>query len=181
MIKGIAKMEFGTGDILMTAALSEGVGALCCVTQEPHNIHERVIHPKVWSAKNAEVILTFTKTESIDSMIAELQLVKSMMDESYKFTDNDIPIDPTNFDEFMDKQLVLKPGVNKEELKQLLNNKYGANAVGVKDDYSKYTDTFNCVDCGEEVVIKSNYVDGSVYDYRCPKCWNKDFGKSVKK
>ena len=63
MIKGIAKMEFGTGDILMTAALSEGVGALCCLTQEPHNIDERVIHPKGWSAKNAEVILTFTKVD----------------------------------------------------------------------------------------------------------------------
>lgn len=34
MIKGKAKMEFGSGDIRMTGALSNGVGALCCITQE---------------------------------------------------------------------------------------------------------------------------------------------------
>lgn len=38
MIKGKAKMEFGTGDIRMTGALSGGIGALCCITQEPHEI-----------------------------------------------------------------------------------------------------------------------------------------------
>lgn len=42
MIKGKAKMEFGTGDIRMTGALSGGIGALCCITQEPHviNVHQ---------------------------------------------------------------------------------------------------------------------------------------------
>jgi len=70
MIKGLAKMEFGTGDILMTAALSDGVGALCCVNQEPHEIGERVLRPIGWSAENSNVILTFTKVESIDSIIA---------------------------------------------------------------------------------------------------------------
>lgn len=42
MIKGKAKMEFGSGDIRMTGALSNGVGALCCITQEPHEIGEKV-------------------------------------------------------------------------------------------------------------------------------------------
>lgn len=42
MIKGKAKMEFGTGDIRMTGALSGGIGALCCITQEPHEIGEKV-------------------------------------------------------------------------------------------------------------------------------------------
>lgn len=41
MIKGKAKMEFGTGDIRMTGALSGGIGALCCITQEPHEIGEK--------------------------------------------------------------------------------------------------------------------------------------------
>lgn len=42
MIKGKAKMEFGSGDIRMTGALSNGVGALCCIAQEPHEIGEKV-------------------------------------------------------------------------------------------------------------------------------------------
>lgn len=33
MIKGKAKMEFGSGDIRMTGALCNGIGALCCITQ----------------------------------------------------------------------------------------------------------------------------------------------------
>lgn len=42
MIKGKAKMEFGSGDIRMTGALSNGIGALCCITQEPHKIGEKI-------------------------------------------------------------------------------------------------------------------------------------------
>lgn len=42
MIKGKAKLEFGTGDIRMTGALSNNIGALCCITQPPHKIGEKV-------------------------------------------------------------------------------------------------------------------------------------------
>lgn len=76
MIKGKAKMEFGTGDIRMTGALSGDIGALCCITQEPHKIGERVLVEDTWNVDQAEVILTFTKTESIDALIAELQALK---------------------------------------------------------------------------------------------------------
>lgn len=48
MIKGKAKMEFGSGDIRMTGALSNGVGALCCITQEPHEIGEKVPVEDEW-------------------------------------------------------------------------------------------------------------------------------------
>ena len=72
MIKGKAKMEFGTGDIRMTGALSGGIGALCCITQEPHEIGEKAPVEDAWDTEQAEVILTFTKTESIDALIAEL-------------------------------------------------------------------------------------------------------------
>lgn len=41
MIKGKAKLEFGTGDIRMTGALSNNIGALCCITQPPHKIGEK--------------------------------------------------------------------------------------------------------------------------------------------
>ena len=48
MIKGKAKMEFGTGDIRMTGALSNNVGALCCITQPPHEIGEKVPVEDEW-------------------------------------------------------------------------------------------------------------------------------------
>lgn len=64
MIKGKAKMEFGTGDIRMTGALSGGIGALCCITQEPHEIGEKIPVEDTWDTEQAEVVLTFTKTES---------------------------------------------------------------------------------------------------------------------
>ena len=78
-------MEFGTGDIRMTGALSGGIGALCYITQKPHVIGERVPVEDSWNVDQAEVVMTFTKTESIDVLIAELQDVKAMMDGSYPF------------------------------------------------------------------------------------------------
>ncbi|HBZ23018.1 MAG TPA: hypothetical protein DEO47_01375 [Dorea longicatena] len=101
MIKGKAKMEFGTGDIRMTGALSGGIGALCCITQEPHEIGEKVPVEDSWDVDQAEVILTFTKTESIDALIAELQDVKAMMDGSYPFEKSRIREHELDFDAFL--------------------------------------------------------------------------------
>lgn len=101
MIKGKAKMEFGTGDIRMTGALSGGIGALCCITQEPHEIGEKVPVEDTWDAEQAEVILTFTKTESIDVLIAELQDVKAMMNGSYPFENRSVRQKDLDFDAFM--------------------------------------------------------------------------------
>lgn len=101
MIKGKAKMEFGTGDIRMTGALSNGIGALCCITQEPHEIGERVNVEDSWNTDQAEVILTFTRTESIDALIAELHDVKAMMDGSYPFEKERIYEHELDFDAFM--------------------------------------------------------------------------------
>ena len=56
-------MEFGTGDIRMTGALSGGIGALCYITQKPHVIGERVLVEDSWNVDQAEVVMTFTKTE----------------------------------------------------------------------------------------------------------------------
>lgn len=100
MIKGKAKMEFGTGDIRMTGALSGGIGALCCITQEPHEIGERVPVEDSWDVDQAEVILTFAKTESIDALIAELQDVKAMMDGRYPFEKGRVRADEMDFDAF---------------------------------------------------------------------------------
>ena len=93
MIKGKAKMEFGSGDIRMTGALSNGVGALCCITQEPHEIGEKVPVEDEWDPVQAEVILTFSK--------AELQDVKAMMDGSYPFEKGRTREKDLDFDAFM--------------------------------------------------------------------------------
>lgn len=83
MIKGKAKMEFGTGDIRMTACLSGEVAALCCITQEPHEIGERVPEP-----------------ESINALIGELADARDMMTGTYDgdLTEHDGLLD---FDSFM--------------------------------------------------------------------------------
>lgn len=101
MIKGKAKLEFGTGDIRMTAVQSHGTGALCCITQEPHEIGERVPLNDTWSTKEAEVIITFTKEESIDALIEELLDVKRLM--RGEFPDANIAThdNPFDFDSFL--------------------------------------------------------------------------------
>ena len=54
-----------------------------------------------WDTEQAEVILTFTKTESIDALIAELQDVKAMMDGSYPFENRRVRQKDLDFDAFM--------------------------------------------------------------------------------
>ena len=104
MIKGKAKLEFGTGDIQMTSALSNGIGALCCITQEPHEIGERVPVEDSWNVDQAEVVLTFTKPESIDALIDELQDVRAMMDGTYPFEEQNYREGILDFDAFMKNQ-----------------------------------------------------------------------------
>ena len=94
-------MEFGIGDIRMTGVLSQGVGALCCITQEPHKIGEKVPVTDSWNVDQAEVILTFTKTESIDALIAELQDIKAMMNGTFPFEKERFYEKPLDFDLFM--------------------------------------------------------------------------------
>lgn len=79
MIKGKAKLEFGTGDIRMTGCFSHNTGALCMITQAPHEIGSKTPVSDTWNTQEAQVIMTFTKTESIDALIAELQDVKMFM------------------------------------------------------------------------------------------------------
>lgn len=79
MIKGKAKLEFGTGDIRMTACLSNDIGTLCMITQEPHEIGSKVPVEDTWSAEESQVIMTFTKIESIDALMETLQEAKDFM------------------------------------------------------------------------------------------------------
>lgn len=101
MIKGKAKMEFGTGDIRMTGALGNNIGALCCITQPPHEIGEKVPVEDEWDPVQAEVILAFSRTESIDALIAELQDIKAMMNGTYPFEKGRIREKNLDFDAFM--------------------------------------------------------------------------------
>lgn len=101
MIKGKAKMEFVNGDIRMTACLSGVTGALCCITQKPHEIGESVPVDNTWSSKESEVIMTFTKPESIDALIAELTDIRDIMTGTYdkELMEHDGLLD---FDSFME-------------------------------------------------------------------------------
>ncbi|MDO5540594.1 MAG: hypothetical protein Q4F83_11080 [Eubacteriales bacterium] len=102
MIKGKAKMEFGRGDIRMTGCLSHEIGALCCITQEPHEIGEKALVSDTWSVYEAEVIMTFTATQSIDALIAELQEVKKMMQGNFPKGGMMTHGEKFNFDAFLE-------------------------------------------------------------------------------
>lgn len=78
-IKGKAKAEFGTGDIRVTTILSGEVGALCLKTEGTHAPIGTDVSNKGWLPEQSEVILTFTKTESIDVLIKKLHAVKDFM------------------------------------------------------------------------------------------------------
>lgn len=54
-----------------------------------------------WNTDQAEVIMTFTRTESIDALIAELQDVKAMMNGSYPFEKERIREHELDFDTFL--------------------------------------------------------------------------------
>lgn len=77
---------------------------MCCITQEPHEIGEKVPVEDTWDTEQAEVILTFTKTESIDALIAELQDVKAMMNGSYPFENGRVMQKDLDFDAFIRRE-----------------------------------------------------------------------------
>ncbi|MDD3404583.1 MAG: hypothetical protein PHQ72_14725 [Hespellia sp.] len=84
MIKGKAKLEFGTGDIRVTGIVSEGIGALVMETWDvPHEIGEKEKVEEGWNTINAEAIMSFTKIESIDVVIEDLKDIKAIMLNEY--------------------------------------------------------------------------------------------------
>lgn len=66
-----------------------------------HEIGEKVPVEDEWDPVQAEVILTFSKADSIDALIAELQDVKAMMDGSYPFEKGRTREKDLDFDAFM--------------------------------------------------------------------------------
>lgn len=79
MISNNSKIEFGNGDIKVTGFCSEGLGGVALQNQIPHKIGEA--EPVVGQdfTKDANVILTFSKVESIDVLIHHLMFAKNAM------------------------------------------------------------------------------------------------------
>ncbi len=79
MINGNAKLEFGTGDISILSQCNPDSGILYFKNQEPKEIG--VFEPMVedYEYDSAEVVMTFTKVESIDTLIEQLLFAKRRM------------------------------------------------------------------------------------------------------
>lgn len=86
MIEGNAKVFFGNGDISILPAFmfsnenNNGVGAILLNNQEPRDIGELVPAGET-DVKQTPVVLSFTRIESIDVLIEELQVLKKMMND----------------------------------------------------------------------------------------------------
>ena len=110
MIKGKAKMEFGTGDIRLTPMMENGVGVLCCLTQSPTDYKKWMMFNDPEAGpyniiEHTEVMLTFTNIESIKTVIKQLNRVVNLMDLK-QGEPNDINVIPyqLNFDDFMKEE-----------------------------------------------------------------------------
>jgi len=80
MIEGKAKMEFGTGDILITPMVKEDLSKGCVVLQNKgtHKIGEYT-DSKDFVGEDEDTIIAFTKIDSIDVLIERLTVLKKMM------------------------------------------------------------------------------------------------------
>lgn len=84
MVKGKAKLIFGTGDIMMTPVLhSENdiprYGMLAFKTTESHEIGSYTRNDTGYRLSNADALMVFYKVESIDACIERLNTLKEMM------------------------------------------------------------------------------------------------------
>ena len=80
MITGKAKVEFGTGDILITPMLKEDKSKGCVVLQNKgtHTVGEYT-PAKDFVGECDDTVISFTKIESLDAFIERLQKLRSMM------------------------------------------------------------------------------------------------------
>ena len=81
MIKGKAEVAFGTGDIRTTTALFGEVGVYVLDNQLPHKIGEQQPIEDNFTFANKDVMLTFSKVESVDVVINGLIEIKRLMTE----------------------------------------------------------------------------------------------------
>lgn len=81
MITGKAKVEFGTGDILIVPLVKEDKSKGCLVLQrnkEPQAIGE-FRSTKEFKQQEDDTVIAFTKIESLDVFIERLNTLRSMI------------------------------------------------------------------------------------------------------
>lgn len=79
MIYGKAKLEFGCGDIKLTA-LSNGLrGILALKTESGHYVGEKHKVDSSFKADDSDVMIVFNNIEGLDVLISELTNVRELM------------------------------------------------------------------------------------------------------
>lgn len=80
MITGKAKVEFGSGDVLITPMVKQDLSKGCIVLQNKgtHVIGE-YSSTENFKMEESDTLITFSKTESIDVLIERLQKLRNMM------------------------------------------------------------------------------------------------------
>ncbi len=97
MIKGKAEIAFGTGDIRTTTMLYENRGILVLDNQAAHEIGEALPISTDFTIKGKEIMITFSRVESIDVVIADLLEVKRLMTEGKHEGDMELFTTPSDF------------------------------------------------------------------------------------
>lgn len=105
MIKGKAKLEFGTGTVSMVPCLREdGLAALCLRSTEPRAIGSHSSLPEDWTPEDSQVIMTFTNISSVKTLIMNLVDIMSYFRHPEQITDDywgrEVKMD---FDSFMEE------------------------------------------------------------------------------
>lgn len=80
MIEGKSKINFGTGDILITPMTKEDLSKGCLILQNKgtHTIGEYTSTDS-FAKDESDTLITFSKIESIDVLIERLEKLKDMM------------------------------------------------------------------------------------------------------
>ena len=113
MIDGKAILKFGKGSIRVTPLCnnletSEPIGAVCFNRCEPGEINRRIPTVDQTFSKEASVIMTFSKPESIDVVINALLWVKQIMNNETPETDRIGWDEPFDLDILKEKEEMKK-------------------------------------------------------------------------
>ena len=97
MIIGKAEAAFGTGDIRTTTMLYGNVGIYVLDNQLPHRIGESIQIEDDFTLEGKDVMLTFSKIESLDVVINDLLEIKRLMTEGKQEGDREFETKPADF------------------------------------------------------------------------------------
>ena len=92
--------------------------------------------------------------ENLREELAHVLISSAILAKIYGITEEDIALEvKKKNDKYLDKDYIPEPMINRHI----------------------HVDKFDCANCGKPVLIQSNIVDGSVYDYLCPECYTKRY------